>query len=676
MLDISGNAQPSRVSFDAQLVGALNKLDFTGAQQALIAIIKQTVGVKNSWSSPQYATSRAVQQSITLDHSRDNLLTFFALDTLRDRYFLRDAEGVICETPQDFFARVATGVACADKTSLEVSKLPHEDFDDIAIYAQKLYDVLSQLHALFATPILTNAGTNRGMLISCFLNESDDSIRDIFGTYEENAVLAQGGGGIGTYWGKLRGQGSKLSRGGKSSGPLPFLKVFDSATLAVHQAGARRGAAAAYIDVSHPDIEDFVDMRRPEGAEERRCQNVHHGICLSDAFMAAVRDRKPWDLIDPHHKNVVRTVDAYGLWKRIVMTRVMTGEPYMLFIDTVNKTQPQAYKDKNLEVKTSNLCIEITLPTSPGRAENGGRTAICCLGSINFAKYEEWKSYGPELHYLMVRGLDNVLEHFIHHAGAGYEKAVIAAKNGRDIGLGAMGWFDYLQQRTIPFESIEARAHNKMRFKEFGQWSDDASLRLAKERGAAPDGGPFRNVNRQAIAPTATIGIIAGASPSIEPPAGNVFRQETLSGKYIVRNPSLEKLLADKYSSHNTEATWQSITESSGSVQHLDWMDADDRKAFKTAYELNQRELVQQAADRQPYISQSQSLNLFFAPGSSGNLSASYLHDVHFMAWELGVKSLYYCRSQSVLTMASTAAKKSVQQVIDKASSEECTVCQ
>lgn len=1008
MLDVFSSAPPERASFDSQLVASLNKLDFHGAQKALVALIKEATGVRSSWSSPQYATSRAIQSSIKLDHNRNGLLTFFALDTLRDRYFLRGSDGTVCETAQDFFARVATGVACADKTEQEVAALPIEEFEEVSTYAQKLYDVLSQLHALFATPILTNAGTNRGNLISCFLNESDDNIIDIFSTYEENAVLAQGGGGIGTYWGRLRSQGAKLSRGGKSSGPLPFLKVFDSATLAVHQAGARRGAAAAYIDVSHPDIEDFIDMRRPEGAEERRCQNVHHGISLSDAFMQAVKDRLPWDLVDPQHNNVVRTVDAYGLWKRIVMTRVMTGEPYMLFIDTVNRTQPQAYKDKNLQVKTSNLCvapetmvltrrgyeqiatladrtvevwngiewsetvvrqtgegvdlikvslsngveidctpqhkfavvdglgygssgysmveaqalrpgvrlakfkmpvmegtplgvltdadaythgffcgdgtigssgqplvylygekktlvphlsihsmsgredasgrlyatltksmppkfwvptndtlpvrlrwfaglldsdgtvarngdneslqvssvnlsflrevrlmltamgvdskvtmmkqagtamlpdghggiaefptqtiyrllvssydtwhlqslglktnrlvlsgakpkrdarqfvsvvsvedhgrvddtycftepkknlgtfngvvtgqcIEITLPTMPGSAEKGGRTAVCCLGSINYAKYEEWKNYGPELHYLMVRGLDNVLEHFIRHAGPGYEKAVQAAKNGRDIGLGAMGWFDYLQQRCIPFESIEARAHNRMRFKEFGLWSDNASLQLAKERGAAPDGGPYRNVNRQAIAPTATIGIIAGASPSIEPPAGNVYRQETLSGKYIVRNPALEALLAAKYASHNNEHTWQSVTETGGSVQHLDWMEEDDRKAFKTAYEINQREIVQQAADRQPYVSQSQSLNLFFAPGSSGTLSASYLHEVHFMAWELGVKSLYYCRSESVIKAANTSAHAKVQQIMDTIAEQECTVCQ
>lgn len=676
MLGIPVDTVSSRSSFDTQLIASLNKLDFSGAQKAVIGLIRELVGIKHSWSSPQYATSRAVQQSITLSHDRNNLLTFFALDTLRDRYFLRDAEGVICETPQDFFARVATGVACADKTEGEIAQLPAEHFDELAAYAQELYDAISQLHAMFATPVLTNAGTNRGMLISCFLSEADDSIVGIFDAYSENAVLAQGGGGIGTYWGNLRGHGAKLSRGGASSGVIPFLKVMDSSTMAVHQAGARRGAAAAYLDISHPDVEDFIDMRRPEGAEERRCQNIHHGICISDAFMQAVKERKPWDLIDPHHGNVVRTVDAYGLWKRIIMTRVMTGEPYMLFVDTVNENQPKAYKDKNLKVNTSNLCIEITLPTVAGRAENGGRTAICCLGSINFATYEGWKHYGPRLHYLMVRGLDNVLEHFIRNAGRGYEKAVKSAKNGRDIGLGVMGWFDYLQQRGIPFETIEARSHNRLRFKEFCTWSDNASLQLAKERGAAPDGGPYRNVNRQAIAPTATIGIIAGASPSIEPPAGNVYRQETLSGKYIVRNPQLQRLLEDKYSEHCNEATWSSITENSGSVQHLDWMSSEDKLVFKTAYELNQRELVQQAADRQEYISQSQSLNLFFAPGSSGKLNAAYLHDVHFLAWELGVKSLYYCRSESVIKSANTSAQAKVQQIMDNIAGQECTVCQ
>lgn len=727
MLD---SATMDATSFDALLIQALNKLDFDKAQNALLGLIDVYVDGRRSWDSPQYATSRKVQASIKLDPIRNERLTFFALDTLRDRYFLRGKDGQVCENPQDFFARVATGVACGGHTAREVEK-SRSLFKETCEFAQKLYDVISRLHALFATPILTNAGTNRGKLISCFLNEADDSIFGIYDAYSENAVLAQGGGGIGTYWGNLRHQGAKLSRGGKSSGPIPFLKVKESSTMAVHQAGARRGAAAAYMHVSHPDIEDFVDMRRPEGAEERRCQKINHGICISDAFMKAVEANAPWDLIDPNTGKVVRTISAYGLWKRIVTTRVMTGEPYMLFVDTVNKLQPETYKKLGLAVKTSNLCIEITLPTLVDRVrralratfgrwritidevESDGRTAICDLGSWNFARYDEWKDYAEELAYVMVKGLDNVLDHFIRFSGRGYEKAVNSARNGRDIGFGVMGWFDYLQQRGVPFESIEARSHNKMRFKEFGTFSDAASRRLAAERGPAPDAlkaagkmpwlltnlvlllglnklslgkwllqkivpAPFffRNVNRQALAPTATIGIIAGASPSIEPMAGNIFNQKTLSGTFQVRNAALESLIASKYPSFDTYETWSSITESAGSVQHLEWMDDDDKKVFKTAYELNQREVVQQAADRQRWISQAQSVNIFFAPGSSGLISASYLHDTHFLAWRLGLKSLYYVRSESVLRAANIEGKARVAKLVDSISTEVCSVCQ
>ncbi len=716
-------------SFDALLIQALNKLDFEKAQAALLGLVDLTVGTKESWDSPQYATSRKVQESIRLDFSRDNRLTFFGLDTLRDRYFLRDRTGVICERPQSFFARVATGVAVGGLTVRQAEGRP---FKEICAYAQRLYDALSQLHALFATPILTNMGTNRGLPISCFLSEADDSIIGIYDAYAENAVLAQGGGGIGTFWGNLRHQGAWLRNGGKSSGPIPFVKVSDSSTLAVHQANARRGAKAGYMQVSHPDIEDFVDIRRHEGAEERRCANINHGICITDDFMQAVKARGPWELRDVNTGAVVRTVDAYGLWKRIVMTRVITGEPYLLFIDTVNRLQPPVNKALGLAVKTSNLCIEITLPTMADRVkrllrrtfgswritvdkvESEGRTAICDLGSWNYARYDEWKDYAADLAYLMVRGLDNVLDHFIRTAGRGYEKAITSAKRGRDIGFGVMGWFDYLQQRGIPFESIEARSHNKMRFKEFGTLSDAASRRLAEERGPAPDAlrasgrlrgslaallvflginawkpgkwllrqivpteFMFRNVNRQALAPTATIGIIAGSSPVIEPYTGNVFNQKTLSGTFQVRNPQLVALLRNKYPQYDNYETWTTITDMEGSVQQFEWMSPEDRKLFKTAPELNQRELIQQAADRQKWISQAQSLNVFFAPGSAGTISAAYLHDVHWMAWELGVKSLYYVRSESVLRAASIEGNgRTASRIIDTISTETCTVCQ
>jgi ribonucleoside-diphosphate reductase alpha chain len=712
------SVQADEDTFDSRLIKSLNRLDFKGAQESLLGLINEQVGRKRSWDSPQYATSRKVQENIVLDVNRNERLTFFALDTLRDRYFLRGRDGVICESPQDFWARVATGVACGGHTVDEVD-LDMKLFRETMSFAQELYDILSQLHALFATPILTNAGTNRGKLISCFLNEADDSIVDIYDTYRENAVLAQGGGGIGTYFGGLRSEGAKLSRGGKSSGPLPFLKVMDSSTIAVHQAGARRGAAAAYMDISHPDIEDFIDMRRPEGAEERRCQNIHHGVCVTDDFMNAMEARGTWDLKDPNTGKVVKTVDAYSLWKRINVTRVMTGEPYILNIDTVNRLQPATYRKIKKKVRTSNLCIEITLPTRPGPVKKGGLTAICDLASKNLARYEEWKGYAKRLSYCMVKGLDNVLDHFITFSGPEYDKAVASAKAGRDIGLGVMGWFDYLQQRGIPAETILARSHNKTIFKEFGELSDEASRQLALERGPAPDALRasglfarlavtlvvalglnktamgrwfiqkvvpkeylFRNVNRQALAPTATIGIIAGASPSIEPMAGNVFNQKTLSGTFMVQNGALAHLMATKYSYKDNQDTWLSIMENGGSVQHFDWMEEEDKKVFKTAYELNQRELIQQAADRQKWISQAQSLNVFFAPNAEGKISASYLHDVHLLAWKKGVKSLYYCRSESVLRASTVDAKSDVsdrakiQRVMDAVTYEICAVCQ
>lgn len=874
-------------SLDTKMMAALNVKNYKEAGVILTRIIHTTVGDKRSWDSPQYLTSRRIQDSIVQNKDRDSKLTFFALDTLRDRYFLRDTNNVICETPQDFFARVATGVAVGGHTAEEVEG-SKSLFKETQEFAQELYELLSNLHALFATPILTNIGTNRGLPVSCFLGSSDDSIIGIYDTYKENAILAQGGGGIGTYWGNLREEKAKLSRGGTSSGPIPFLKTKDSSTAAVHQAGARRGAAAAYMQISHPDIEDFIDIRKNTGDLDRRTQNLHHGICVTDAFMAAVEAKGKWDLVSPKTGKVVRTVDAAELMRKIITTRAMTGEPYILNIDTVNRAQPEAYKQLGMPVETSNLCVapetniltrggdvaiaslenqvvevwngeewswvtvrktatnatllrvtlevtdamlntsysiidctpehqfwcqdsmtstkhlrmrpaahlepghrlatwsmpdssgnsvpdtrsisvfniehtgrisdtfcftepkknlgtfngvvtgqcvEITIPCTPGAPNasvpstslgriqdslfptlNAARTAVCCLGSVNYATYGEWLFKAPEVIYLMTKGLDNVLDAFIRFAGdrEGYEKSTYAAYRGRDIGLGVMGWFDYLQQRSIPFESIEARSHNRMRFKEFGQASDAASRSLAAERGLAPDAlaclpiwkrvavmaltavairGPglrqrlferlvptplrYRNLNRQAIAPTASIGIIAGSSPCIEPPTGNAYTQKTMSGSFAVRNQQLDDLLVSKYPAYANEETWTSIASTEGSVQHLEWMSLEDRKVFKTASELNQRELVQQAADRQPWISQAQSLNLFFAPGESGTLSAKYLWDVHMMAHRLGVKSLYYARMTSVLrakTIEPGTGKRI--NLADQLAYEECTVCQ
>lgn len=716
----------------ALLVDALNRKDEEAARAIRLQLIYNEVKTTRSWNSPEYTTSRKVQESIVLTPDRDARLTFFALDTLADRYMLRSGSKALCETPTHFYARVATGVAMGDKSVKSVENNPAL-FKSVCEFAQELYDVMSLQHASFATPVLTNAGTSRGQMISCFINAAEDSISGVYNEMlPENATLAKGGGGIGSYIGHIREKDAKVRGGGSASGPVPFIKSFDSQTIAVNQAGAnRRGSGAVYAPVSHPNVEQFLPIRRPKGAVETQCLNIHHGVVVDDAFMNAVKNRTSYGLVSPNTKEVVGNVDAYKLFREIITTRVETGEPYMLFIDTVNRMQPEINKKLGFLVMTSNLCIEIMLivfamlNVNPqgfldylrGRATPSGRTAVCCLGSLNYATFEEWSCYEERLTYLMNKGLDNVLSHFIKHAGKGYERAVHSAVRGRDIGLGVMGWFDYLQSRSIPFESVEARSHNRIRFRSFGQNNDKASLQLALERGPAPDAllaspllarlivpvllatglwatklgqilakklmGSFlrRNVNTSAIAPTASIGIIAGTSPSIEPPAANSFNQKTLSGTFRVKNKNLVALLAKKYADCDTPDTWASIHKNNGSVQHLDWMDEDDKKVYRTGPELNQREIVQQAADRQPYITQAQSLNLFFDPNPvTGLHSARYLYDVHMLAWEAGVKSLYYVRSiaPSKVTDVSTTSGARVNNATnyERIVAEECSVCQ
>lgn len=724
---------PDSEDLNASLLEALTRNDGDAARSIRLRMLHNEVGpVLRSWNSPEYATSRKVQESIVLVPERDEQLTFVALDTVSDRYMLRTADKKLCETPQVFWARVATGVAMG---ALKVSDVENNasTFKNISSFAQELYDILSQQHASFATPVLTNMGTSRGQSISCFLNAADDSISGVYNELlPENATLAKGGGGIGSYLGDIREKDASVTGGGFASGPIPFIKSFDSQTLAVNQAGAnRRGSGAVYAPISHPNIEQFLPIRRPKGAVEQQCLNIHHGVVIDDKFMQAVESRSKYDLISPKTGKVIHTVDAYALFRDIVTTRVETGEPYMLFVDTVNRMQPETNKKLGFKVFTSNLCIEIMeivcamAKVNPqaaidylfGRPTPSGRTAVCCLGSLNYARFEEWKGYEERLVYAMMRGLDNVLENFIQTAGAGYERAIHGAVRGRDVGLGVMGWFDYIQSRNIPFESIEARSHNRMRFKSFGTNAAKASERLALERGPAPDAllasplaarllvpvllatglwatklgqwaakklmGKFlvRNVNNTAVAPTASIGLIAGTSPSIEPPSGNSFMQKTLSGRFRMVNPNLKALFQKKYASFDTPETWASIHKNKGSVQHLSWMSDDDRKVFKTAAELNQREVVQQAADRQPYITQAQSLNLFFDPNPATNLhNARYLYDVHMLAWKAGVKSLYYVRTTAPAkaTDVSTTSGAIVSNVdaYERIAAEECTVCQ
>jgi ribonucleoside-diphosphate reductase alpha chain len=631
----------------ASIVDALSNNNLELARDLLLKKVQLQVGQKASWDSPQYRGDKGVQRSIKLDYSRDKYITFFGLETLRDRYFLKDGKGVICEDIQMFFARVSAGIARGDKE-----------------LAQSLYDLMSKNWFMPATPVLTNSATSRGAQISCFLNTVGDSISDIFKTYEENAFLAKGGGGIGTNWSEVRGHNSKLSSGGKSTGTVPFLKVMDSATLAVSQGNTRRGAAAVYMDISHPDIEEFIDIRKPTGGDDnRRCLNLHHGVNITDEFMRCVKAKIKFDLLCPHSGEVVKSVDATEIWRKILKNRVETGEPYILFIDTVNKTIPQHHKDRGLFVKQSNLCSEITLPT------NRERTAVCCLGSLNLERWDEWKDEAESVLYAAVKALDNVLDNFIYGVDSrDYKRAIHSATQERSIGLGVMGWHGLLLKNRMPFESVQARSLNKIVFSTIHKYAKQASVNLADERGTCPDGGNQRNSNVIAIAPTANISVICGgATPCVEPIAGNAYLQKTLSGSFLVKNLQLEQLLEEK--GQNKPEIWRKIIEDKGSVRNIDFLTDEEKKIFKTGYELDMKELIIQAADRQKYICQSQSLNLFLKSPISGK----QLNDVHVLAHELGVKSLYYLRSESVIeadSVDNTAVRRQV------SVGEECSVCQ
>jgi ribonucleoside-diphosphate reductase alpha chain len=644
--------------FDS-IVDALSLNDLEAARDLLLEQIDMTVGQNASWDSPQYRGDKGIQKSIVLNHTRNKNLTFFGLETLRNRYFLKDAKSQICEDPQMFFARVATGVSRGDKD-----------------LAQDLYDLMSKNWFMPATPVLVNSATSRGAPISCFLNTVGDSISDIFKTYEENAFLAKGGGGIGTDWSSVRGHNAMLSSGGTSSGTIPFLKIMDSATLAVSQGNTRRGAAAVYMKIDHPDIEEFVDIRRPTGGDEnRRCLNIHHGITVTDEFMRAVKAKTKFDLRCPHTAEVYKTIDAFDLWKKVLKNRVETGEPYLLFIDTVNAAVPEHHKEKGLFVNQSNLCSEITLPT------NRDRTAVCCLGSLNLEKYDEWESNKESVIYTAVKALDNVLDNFIQKVDSrDYKRAVSSALQERSIGLGVMGYHGMFMKRGVPFESVQARALNKIVFKAIHESAIKASEQLAVERGPCLDGGKQRNSYVMAIAPTANISVICGgASPCIEPVAGNAYLQKTLSGSFLVKNPYLERLLEEKGKNNND--TWRTVIDHKGSIQHLDYLSAEEKGVFKTAYELNMMEVVQQAGDRQKYICQAQSLNIFLRSPISGK----FLNELHLKAHDVGVKSMYYLRSESVIE-ADNIDGSSVRRQVNMNSVnggggngnnfEECAVCQ
>jgi ribonucleoside-diphosphate reductase alpha chain len=522
-------------------------------------------------------------------------------------------------------------------------------------HAQRIYDYMSRLWFMPATPVLSNGGTQRGLPISCFLNEANDSLEGIVGLWNENVWLASKGGGIGSYWGNLRSIGEKVGAVGKTSGVIPFIRVMDSLTLAISQGSLRRGSAAVYLPVSHPEIEEFIELRRPTGGDpNRKALNLHHGIQIPDAFMRAVEADEKWALRSPKDKSVVREISARALWVRILTARIETGEPYLVFSDHVARAQPEHHKLAGLEVKTSNLCSEITLPT--GRDHHGvERTAVCCLSSLNLEKWFEWENHPTFIEDVM-RFLDNVLQDFIDRAPPGMEKARYSAMRERSVGLGVMGFHSFLQALNVPWESVVAKVWNKRIFRHIRAQADTASIVLAEERGACPDaeeyGSKERFSHKMSLAPTASISIIAGnASPGIEPIAANVFLQKTLSGSFTVRNRHLQKLLEQK--GQDNDAVWSSITTTKGSVQHLDFLTDDEKAVYKTAFELDQRWIIEHAADRAQFICQSQSVNVFLP----ANVNKRDLHQIHFMAWKRGVKSLYYCRSLSIQRADNVSSK-------------------
>ena len=585
---------------------------------------------------------------INIDYRKDKLLTEFSLKTLEDRYLVGDEK-----SPQEGFARAAQAFA-----------------DDDA-HAQRLYDYASNLWFMFATPVLSNGGTQRGLPISCFLNYVDDSREGITGHYTENAYLSSFGGGIGGSWSDVRAQGTRTSKGSESTGVMPFVKVADSEMLAFSQGVTRRGSYAAYLHMSHPEVEEFLDMRKPTGGDtNRKCLNLHHGVVIPDKFMEIIHKatKEPgfddsWELIDPHSGEVKKVVSARTLWVKLLQNRMETGEPYLMFEDAVQADLPDFQKRKGLQVNHSNLCSEITLATDEER------TAVCCLSSVNLEYYDEWKkvpAFIPDL----IRMLDNVLESFIQNAPPQLERAQFSALRERSLGLGAMGFHAYLQKNGIPFESPIASAINYEIFDSIKSQAQNTTEELAVERGACPDDDScsVRNAHLLAIAPNASSSIICGnTSPSIEPYRANAYTQKTKSGSYLQKNKFLETVL-ETYG-QNTDNTWKSIVTNKGSVQHLEFLSEEEREVFKTAVEINQSWVIEHASQRQPFICQSQSVNLFFPP----DVNKGELHNVHMLAWAKNMKTLYYLRSEAI-SRADNVSNKIKREIIFE--QQDCLSCE
>ena len=594
---------------------------------------------------------------VQIDYDRDKSLADFGVATLRDRYLWGDEE-----SPQEAFARAS------------VFSATYKGITDYEL-AQRLYDYSSKYWFMFSTPILSNGGTTRGLPISCFLNYVPDSREGLSQHYDENIWLASSGGGIGGYWGDVRSSGVSTSSGSRSTGSIPFMHVVDSCMLAFNQGTTRRGSYAAYMDISHPEIEEFIAMRKPTGGDiNRKSLNIHNGVNITNQFLDAVREDEPWRLIDPKSKECLKTVNARGLWWQLIQTRFETGEPYILNVDTCNEHLPREQKDLGLKINQSNLCSEITLPTDEER------TAVCCLSSVNLAHFDEW-STDDNFIADMITMLDNVLELFIEsivdikvldsdysanfrrfknyvqEGKEGFSKAAYSAYRERSIGLGAMGFHSYLQGRGLPFESVFAASFNHRAFSTIRDRANEASLALGADRGEAPDmaGSGKRNAHLLAVAPNASSSIICGGtSPSIEPTRANAYTHKTLSGSFQVKNLYLDRLLAKKgLKVKEREEVWKDIISHKGSVQHLDILEDEEKEVFKTAPELNQIWIVEHAHQRQQYICQSQSVNLFFTPPPTTEPQEvhdeflQYVNDVHW-AGANTLKSMYYLRSESV----------------------------
>lgn len=570
---------------------------------------------------------------IKITYERDNLLSEHAKKLLQE-FYLMEGEN----SPQDAYARAAIAWSGGDEA-----------------LAQRLYDAASQNWFVFASPVLSNAppvgGTARGLPISCFLSYVGDNLHSLIDHSTETRWLSVKGGGVGGHWSDVRAVSDI------APGPIPFIHTVDADTIAYRQGKTRKGSYAAYLDVSHPDVVEFLHIRVPTGDSNRKSLNIHHAINITDAFMDAVSAGKDWKLVDPKTRAVRDVVPARQLWEQILEIRYRTGEPYLNFIDTANKALPKSLKNKGLKIHGSNLCNEIHLATDEQR------TAVCCLSSLNLEYYEHWRDTG--LVADLVRMLDNVLEYFIQCAPTELAKAVYSAACERSIGLGAMGFHSYLQSKAIPFESNEAGEINEKIFREIKEKAVKESKKLANERGEADDmaGTGLRNAHLLAIAPNANSSIIADTSPSIEPYHANAFVHRTRAGSFLVRNKYLGVCLDAV--NKNTDETWSSIISNRGSVQHLEFLDAATKAVFKTAMEINQDWVIRHAADRQKHICQGQSVNLFF----SSSANRAYINRTHISAWKNGLKGLYYLRTES------SSSAEEVGKKVERVALKDAEVC-